>query len=118
MMVRAGKIPVRIPLVQNPTFEIRYNNLSLAQPGDPVTISGFYNPPDETKVLADSFAITTDRVYGEPVVEDSKKKVAKRRSRRRSAKNAGTDADASNEDSEEAKVDSESEDKAESPDES
>jgi hypothetical protein len=96
MMVRAGKVPVRIPLVQNAIFEIHYNNLSLAQPGDPVKISGFYNPPDETKVLAGSFAITTDRVYGEPVENDKQKKVSKRRTRRRRSDQndrPGTDAD-------------------------
>ena len=83
MMVRAGKVPVRMPLVQNATFEIRYNNLSLAQPGDAVKVSGFYNPPDETKVAAGSFVITTDRVYGEPIAEESKKNVRKHRTRRR-----------------------------------
>jgi hypothetical protein len=83
MMVRAGKIPVRIPLVQNATFEIQYNNLSLAKSGDPVKVTGFYNPPDETKVAAGSFTITSDRVYGEPTADDAKKKGGKRRTRRR-----------------------------------
>ncbi len=84
MMVQAGKVPVQIPLVQNASFEIRTNNLSLAQPGDPVSVSGFYNPPDETKVLADSITITTDRVYGEAVAGQTGRQRPKRRTRRRS----------------------------------
>jgi hypothetical protein len=82
MSVRAGKIPVRIPLVQNAKFEIRYNNLALAKSGDSIRVAGFYNPPDETKVLADSVTITTDRVYGAIATEESKPKPKKRRPRR------------------------------------
>ncbi len=66
MVVQAGKIPVRCQLAPNVKFEIRLNNLSLAQPGDAVSVTGFYEPPDELKVKAERITITTDRVYGEP----------------------------------------------------
>lgn len=84
MMVRAGQRAVRIPLVPSATFKIRYNNLSLAQIGDSVNVAGFYDAPDDTKVWADSVMIRTDRVYGQPIVDDSKRKRPKRRNRRRS----------------------------------
>jgi hypothetical protein len=42
-----------------------YNNLSLAQQGDPVTVSGFHQPPDETQVIAENITIRPERVYGE-----------------------------------------------------
>ncbi|WP_345324685.1 hypothetical protein [Novipirellula rosea] len=85
MMTQAGKIPVRCQLAEDAQFELRLNNLSLAQPGDPVSISGFYQPPDETKVKAESITITTDRVYGEPVANENP------RSRRKSRKDRNTD---------------------------
>lgn len=65
MIVQAGKQPLQVPLAQDATFELRYNNLKLAKNGDAVAVSGFYQPPDDTKVKADRIAITTDRVYGE-----------------------------------------------------
>jgi len=65
MMVQAGKQPVQVPLAKDATFELRYNNLNLAKEGDAVSVSGFYQPPDDTKVKADRVTITTDRVYGE-----------------------------------------------------
>ena len=61
--LRAGNIPVQT--MTSPDLQIRVNNLSLAQPGDAVQVRGFYQPPDETKVKAESIQITTDRVYGE-----------------------------------------------------
>lgn len=66
-MVRAGQRAVRAQLTPTPKFEIRFNNLNLAQEGDPVSVAGFYQPPDETKVRGDRVTITTDRVFGEPV---------------------------------------------------
>ncbi|MGB7342733.1 MAG: hypothetical protein WBD20_00825 [Pirellulaceae bacterium] len=66
IMVQAGKIPVAAPLAQTATFQIRFNNLSLAQEGDVVNVAGFYNPPDETKIRGDVISVTTDRIYGEP----------------------------------------------------
>jgi hypothetical protein len=72
---------VRAQLSPDARFEIRYNNLSLAQEGDPISVSGFYQPPDDTKVKAERVTITTDRVYGEPTAE-TPKRTSRRRSRR------------------------------------
>jgi hypothetical protein len=63
--LRAGNIPVQTMTSPDLELQIRVNNLSLAQPGDAVQVRGFYQPPDETKVKAESIQITTDRVYGE-----------------------------------------------------
>ena len=63
MVVQAGKVPVRVPVNTETQLEIRYNNLNLAQPGDPVSVSGFYEPPNENQVRADRITITTDREY-------------------------------------------------------
>lgn len=78
IMVQAGKIRVAAKLSEAAVFEIRFNNLSLAQPGDPVSVAGFYNPPDDTKIRGDRVTITTDRIYGEP----TEKKPPVRRTRR------------------------------------
>lgn len=66
LMVQAGKRRVQVPLAGDAKLSIQFNNLNLAQPGDKVSVSGFYQPPDDTKVKADRVTITTDRVYGEP----------------------------------------------------
>ncbi|QDV42874.1 hypothetical protein Enr13x_27250 [Stieleria neptunia] len=65
LAVQAGKIPVQVPVNADTTLEVRYNNLALAQAGDPVSVTGFYQPPNENQVKADRITITTDRVYGE-----------------------------------------------------
>lgn len=83
LAVQAGGRPLQIPLAQDATFEIRYNNLSLAQEGDEVSVSGFYQPPDETRIRAERITITTDRVYGEFSEEPPK-----RNSRRRPTRDA------------------------------
>lgn len=80
MMVQAGKQAMRVPLAQDTELAVQFNNLNLAQPGDPVAVSGFYLPPDDTKVKAERITITTDRVY--PVVTEKKPMERKRRSRR------------------------------------
>lgn len=78
VMVQAGKVRVAAKLSKEAVFEIRFNNLSLAQPGDAVSVAGFYNPPDDTKIRGDRVTITTDRIYGEP----TEKKPPVRRTRR------------------------------------
>jgi hypothetical protein len=88
MLVQAGRQPIRVQLAEDPEFQIRYNNLILAQEGDPVTISGFYEPPDETKVRGDRVTVTTDRVYGDPDSETAARPTRKR-SRRADADNKG-----------------------------
>ncbi|MGB7326857.1 MAG: hypothetical protein WBD31_18415 [Rubripirellula sp.] len=85
IMVQAGKIPVQAPLAPGAKFEIRFNNLSLAQEGDSVSVAGFYQPPDETKVKGDRVTVTTDRIYGEPSAAPVRKT---RRSRRTADKEA------------------------------
>lgn len=80
MMVQAGNRPVRVQLTPDAKLEIRFNSLALAQEGDPISVAGFYQPPDETKVKADRVTITTDRVYGEPSAPP--KRSSRRRSRR------------------------------------
>ncbi len=72
MVVRAGNRPVRVQLAEDVKFEVRYNNLSLAQEGDPVSVAGFYQPPDESRVKAERITVTTDRVYGEPTAAEVK----------------------------------------------
>ena len=85
MAVQAGNRPVRVQLAPDTEFELRVNNLSFAQEGDAVSVAGFYQPPDETKVKADRVTITTDRVYGEPNI------VPKRASRRGSRRTKKSD---------------------------
>jgi len=65
LAVQAGATPVQTMVSPDAKIEIRLNNLTLAQPGDAVSVSGFYQPPDDTKVKASRITITTDRVYGE-----------------------------------------------------
>ena len=65
LMLQTGVRPLQIPLAPEATFAICYNNLSLAQEGDQVSVSGFYQPPDGTRIRAERITITTERVYGE-----------------------------------------------------
>ena len=72
---------MRVPLADDAEFELRFNNLTLAQEGDPVSVAGFYQPPDDTKVKADRVTITTDRVYGEATDQPPTRRTARRRTR-------------------------------------
>ncbi|KAA5547155.1 hypothetical protein FYK55_01715 [Roseiconus nitratireducens] len=74
LAVQAGKTPVQIPLSADAELQIQYNNLSLAQPGDTVSVAGFYQPPNENQVKADRITITTDRVYGEAPAEEGQRR--------------------------------------------
>ncbi|TWT94350.1 hypothetical protein [Neorhodopirellula pilleata] len=65
LAVQAGKVPVQTMVAPDAKVEIRANSLALAQPGDLVTVTGFYQPPDDTKVKAERIVVTTDRVFGE-----------------------------------------------------
>lgn len=65
LALQAGKIPVQTMVAPDAKVEIRANSLALAQPGDTVTVVGFYQPPDDTKVKAERIVVTTDRVFGE-----------------------------------------------------
>jgi hypothetical protein len=83
MIVQAGKTSLQVPLAQDVTFQLRYNNLNLAQEGDPVSVAGFFQPPDDTKVKAERITITPDRIYGEPTEQPPPRRS---RSRREEAK--------------------------------
>lgn len=65
LYLNTGRGPMPIPLSPEAKIGLVYNNLSLAQQGDPVTVSGFHQPPDETQVIANSVTIRPERVYGE-----------------------------------------------------
>ncbi|TWU60410.1 hypothetical protein Poly51_06860 [Rubripirellula tenax] len=93
IMVQAGKVPVRAPVAPDAKLEVRFNNLSLAQEGDIVSVSGFYQPPDETKVKAERIVITTDRVYGEPTDIKPVRKTRRTTTRRTDAEAAADNAD-------------------------
>jgi hypothetical protein len=74
MMVQAGARQVRVQLAPDVELEVKVNNLSLAQEGDPITVAGFYQPADETKVKADRVTIRSDRVYGDPATNTKPKR--------------------------------------------
>lgn len=65
LYIFTGKARVPVPLGEDAKILLVFNNLSLAQPGDPVVVNGFHQPPDETKVIANDIAIRPERVYGE-----------------------------------------------------
>ena len=73
MMVQAGNKNLQVQRATDVTFALRYNNLALAQEGDPVSVSGFYQPPDDTKVKAERITISPERVYGEPTDQPPKR---------------------------------------------
>lgn len=66
IMINAGQMQVPIPVAPDAKWLIRFHNLSLAEPGDLVHVTGFHQPPDETQVKAGSIRVAVDRVYGEP----------------------------------------------------
>ncbi len=65
IMVQAGKVPLQVPLAADVKLVLNINNLSMVQEGDPVKVSGFYQPPNETLVKADTIMISPTRVYGD-----------------------------------------------------
>lgn len=90
MMVQAGNRQVRVQLAPDVQLNVCVNNLSLAQEGDPVTVAGFYQPSDETKVKGDRVTIRSERVYGEL---PAKPKRAPRKSRRTRESDEKSEAD-------------------------
>lgn len=84
VFVNTGKGNMPLPLAPEATISLVVNNPSLAQPGDPVSVSGFHQPPDETKVLGHNVVVRVDRVYGQ--VEERAPRG--RRGRGRAARNA------------------------------
>jgi hypothetical protein len=65
LYVFTGQARVPLPLSPDAKIYLVFNNLSLAQPGDPVSLSGFHQPPDETNVIASEVHIQPERIYGE-----------------------------------------------------
>lgn len=84
LAVTAGQYPIRVQLAPDAKFLIRTHSLELAQPGDRVTLDGFYNEPDKTKVLAESLTISSERLIGTP----EEGPVGKRRVRGRGKRDA------------------------------
>ncbi|MCA9138283.1 MAG: hypothetical protein KDB00_16035 [Planctomycetales bacterium] len=106
LAVQAGKVPVQVPVNAETELEVRYNNLTLAQEGDPVTVAGFYQPPNENEVRADRITITTDRVYGEyqPPKNDRRSK-RKRKDDDDNGKPDGDDGEQKGDEKADAKID-------------
>jgi hypothetical protein len=65
ILVAAGPIQVMIPIAAEAKWQVRYHNLLLAQPDDPVHVTGFHKPPDETLVKAGDVRVTVERMIGE-----------------------------------------------------
>ncbi|MGV3484108.1 MAG: hypothetical protein ACO1RT_06805 [Planctomycetaceae bacterium] len=65
IIINTGQMQVPVPVAADAKWLIRFHNLSLAQPGDLVHVTGFHQPPDETQVKAGSVRISVDRIYGE-----------------------------------------------------
>jgi hypothetical protein len=80
-----GRARIPIPLVQDAKIALLYNNLSLAQPGDPVSVKGFHQPPDETKVIGADISIRPERIFGEAVDNGDQRSPRTRRGRARPA---------------------------------
>lgn len=85
LLVRAGARPVRVELTEEPNFEIRFNHLNLARPDDTVEVSGFFQPPDETRIKAERVTVKSDRVFGEEDDETASRRGARDRRRPRGA---------------------------------
>ncbi len=73
VMLNTGKARIPLPTTPDAKFLIRYHDLTLAQPGDPVSLDGFHQPPDESKVIASVVRVTTDRIYGQAVENDTRR---------------------------------------------
>ena len=65
ILIAAGPIQVMVPVAADAKWQIRFHNLLLAQPDDPVHVNGFHKPPDETLVKGGDVRVTVERVIGE-----------------------------------------------------
>lgn len=79
--VQAGRRPLRVQLAEKATMNLRLNQLNLAQQGDAVTITGTYRLPDDTKIVAKTISVTTDRVQTGAVADSSTNGRRKRENR-------------------------------------
>jgi len=78
IIVNAGPVRVPLPIAAEANWLIRNHDLSLATPGDIVKVTGFHQPPDETKIIASDVRVTVDRVYGEAGENDRTRKRTRR----------------------------------------
>ncbi len=65
VMIQTPRGPLNVPFAPDAKWLVRCHELSLVQPGDPVSVTGFYQPPDESKVMGDRVTIAVERVIGE-----------------------------------------------------
>ena len=79
VMVQVGNRPLRIQLGEKAKLELRFNQLNLAKQGDAVSIIGTYRLPDDTKVIANTVTVSTDRVQRAPVAETPASRTTRRR---------------------------------------
>lgn len=79
--VQAGRRPLRVQLAEKATMDLCLNQLNLAKQGDSVTITGTYRLPDDTKVVAKTISVTTDRVQTGAATSTPANSRAKRRKR-------------------------------------
>lgn len=91
IMINTGQMQVPIPVAADAKWLIRFHNLSLAEPGDLVHVTGFHQPPDETQVKAGSVRIAVDRVYG--VATENPRARKRTRSRPEDSKLEGKEAE-------------------------
>ena len=74
IMVNAGSTRVPLPIAAEAKWLIRNHDLDLAEPGDVVKVTGFHQPPDETKIMANTVRVDVERVYGDPSENDKVRK--------------------------------------------
>ncbi|MEM1227097.1 MAG: hypothetical protein AAGJ40_15470 [Planctomycetota bacterium] len=96
LAMQVGRKSIQTMVSPSATIEIQLNNLSLAQAGDPVSVAGFFQPPDDTKVKGDRVTISPERVYGEV----AKKPARRARGSQLNSAGTGEDADESSDESE------------------
>lgn len=91
VMINAARGQLMVPFAADAKWLIRSHELSLVEPGDPVSVTGFYQPPDDKKVMGDRVTIAVERVIGE-ATEPARKPA--RQPRGKAAKPAKPEADA------------------------
>ncbi len=85
IVVSAGQFPVRAMLSPDHRFRVNTHTFDLVQPGDDISVNGFFDGNDRSRVLADTFTVSSSRVIGEPVEKTKKTRRAPRGARGRSA---------------------------------
>lgn len=83
IVVSAGQFPVRAMLSPDHRFRVNTHTLELVQPGDDISVNGFFDGNDRSRVLADTFTVSSSRVIGEPVEKAKKTRRSPRGARGR-----------------------------------